>query len=115
MRTREQFGRRSAGGNAIPDGAPDWVVRSILESRAAMVRGEYRAPVVKPNTFGPMVRAVSGPHPRFEERSEPAVRSQKKKWAGPSAADLEGAKEFFEKEQAAEITRQQNLLNTILS
>ena len=114
MQTREQFGRRSAGGHAIPEGAPDWVVRSILESRAAMARGEYRPAVVKPNTFGPMVRAVSGPHPRLEERSQPAARSQKKKWA-PTAGDLRGLAESRANDEAAEIAQQQNFLNTILS
>jgi hypothetical protein len=121
--TRQQFGRRSAGGNAIPDGAPAWVVRSILESRAAMARGEYREMAVSQpkNVAGPMVRAVYGPQPQSESHVDLLVeqrqqnRSGKKKWTGPSAADLDGLAKFREREDAAEIARQQNFLNSILS
>jgi|ERR1700723_4487315 len=119
MPTTETFAAPSneRGWSAIPAGAPAWALKLITEYRSAVQRGEHRAIVITPKAgdFVPMVRAVHGGHP-VERRSVTKFVGKKKEknWA-PTADDWIGLAEFRAREEADEISRQKDFLNTILS
>jgi len=104
------------GWSAIPTGAPEWALKMITEYRSAVQRGEHRAIVITPKAgdFVPMVRAVRGDHPVERRSVTKFVGKKEKKWA-PTADDLHGAAEFKAREEAWDIQRQKDFLNTILS
>ncbi len=104
---------RSMGWTAMPEGAPEWAVKRILEIRRAQLAGrETRSITATPATRGPYLfvdfrkaeQRTTPKEQRTAPKTKPSLTTDERKQLASLRARVE----------ADVVTRRKNLLNSIL-